>query len=164
MSLTRSPRYLCEILLRYLGQLNEAAIHEVGWRDFESHCATVLEENGYRVLGNVWFRDETRRYQMDIVAVLLRRVICIDCKAWTKGGGSSRARMAAQTQRERTMKLKSVAIKGLPHPEEMSFFPMVVTLKSEDVVLHEGVAIVPFEMLNTFVVNFDSYEAELFRA
>lgn len=154
----------CEELLGYLNRLDTASIKAVDWRDFESRCAEVLAENGYKVLGSIWFRGPDRRYQIDVVGVLLNRVICIDCKAWTTGGGSSRSKRAVESQKERTLRLKRcVSVRGLAGPEDMDFYPLIVTLRSEDVTLHDGVAVVPFEMFNTFLVEFDSYEDRLFK-
>ena len=154
----------CQRLLDILGSLDEAGVKGVGWKDFESHCARVLEENGYRVLGSIWFKGQCRRYQIDVVGALIRRVICVDCKAWTKGGGSSRSRRAAESQKERTIQLKCcMSVRGLGGCGRMRFYPLVVTLRSEDITMHEGVPVVPFEKLNSFIVGFDSYEDELFK-
>ncbi len=159
------PEVSCGDLLRCLSQLDDVTIARIDWREFESHCTQVLEENGYRVLGSVWFSDQERRYQIDVVGVRMKRVVCIDCKAWTTGGGTHRSRKAAEAQKVRTVKLKaSLSSKGSSGTEEMAFFPLIVTLKAEGVFAHDGVAIVPFEMLNAFLVDFDSYRAELFRA
>ena len=69
-----------------------------------------------------------------------------------------------ESQKERTLRLKCcVSVGGLASPEDMDFYPLIVTLRSEDVTLHGGVAVVPFEMFNTFLVEFDSYEDRLFK-
>lgn len=154
----------CQRLLDVLGRLDDAGVKGVAWRDFESHCARILEENGYRVLGSIWFRGQGRRYQIDVVGALIGRVICIDCKAWKRGGGSSRSKRAAEGQKERTIQLKGcMSVRGLRGCEAMHFYPLVVTLKSEDVTIHEGVPVVPFEKLNSFIVGLDCYEDEIFR-
>ncbi len=151
-------------LLEALGALDDAQVKRIGWRNFESLCARLLEENGYKVLGSIWFRDQNRRYQIDVVGALLRRVICIDCKAWTKGGGLYRSIKAARDQKERTIQLRRcMSATKLQPRDEMHLYPMVVTLKSEDVTVHEGVPVVPFDKLNSFIVGFDWYEDELFR-
>ena len=150
----------CEELITCLGEFSDEA--ELDWRDFESHCARILEENDYTIRAGVWFRDEERKYQIDVVGVILSRVLCVDCKAWARGGGSSRSRNAAELQRERTAKLKEiVGQKGILMDPSMRFYPMVITLKNEGISLHEGTPIVPFEALNSFLVDLDLIEAEL---
>jgi hypothetical protein len=154
----------CEKLLRCLDRLDDAGINKVGWQDFESHCAHVLERNGYRVPGSVWFRGPDRRYQIDVVGMLLGRVLCIDCKAWKKGGGSSRLMKAAESQKERAIQLERCVSPGvLGDHDGMAFYPLIVTLRSQDLQVHEGVAAVPFSALNTFLVDFDLYQEDLFR-
>ena len=152
----------CERILLSLSTLRDGPLHELRWQDFERHCAEVMERNGYRAAGGIWFHDGERRYQIDVVGIHPRRVICADCKAWNSGGGTHRSRKAAEEQKERTIKLKSnVRFVGLAG---LDFFPLIVTLKTEGVVLHEGVAVVPFELFNAFLVDFPCYEGELFSA
>ncbi len=154
----------CQRLLDILGRLDDIGVKGVRWRDFESQCARILEENGYRVLGSIWFKGQGRRYQIDLVGALMGRLICVDCKAWTRGGGSSRSRRAAESQKERTIQLKGcMSVRGLEGHGGMRFYPLVVTLRAEDITIHEGVPVVPFEKLNSFIVGFDCYEDELFR-
>ncbi len=157
------PAMVAQDLLDRLNHLDCGALVQVGWRDFEARCAEVLAENGYTVLGSLWFRGANRRYQIDVVAVLLRQILCIDCKAWRKGGGSYRSRRAAESQKERTIQLKGrISPKGLPIDDGAVLYPIVVTLRSEDLAIHGGVPIVPFQGLNTFVVDFDSYRESFF--
>ncbi len=146
-----------------LRNLDHEGIDEVHWREFEDYCGQVLAENGYRAQRNVWFSTPERRYQIDVVGIGLGRAICVDCKAWKVGGGTSRARTAAREQKERTVQFKR---HGYPRDgkrrKETRFYPLIVTLKSEEVVLDEGVAVVPFQGLNRFIFDFYAYEPELF--
>lgn len=155
----------CRELLESLGNLDTETIRETDWRDFEGACAGLLSENGYRAQRNVWFSTPDRRYQIDVVGLGLRRVICIDCKAWTTGGGSSRSRSAVRDQKERTVQFKRWGShRGIADAEKAPFYPLIVTLRNEDLVLHRGVAVVPFEMLNRFLLDFHRHEAGLFSA
>jgi hypothetical protein len=154
----------CEAILESLLNLKDGPLEDLRWQDFERHCAEVMEGNGYRVLGGICFRDGERRYQIDLVAVHHRRVLCADCKAWRSGGGAHRSRKAAEDQMERTGKLRGHARAVEEGIEGLDFYPLVVTLKCEAITLHEGVPVVPFEMLNAFLVDFESYRAQLSRA
>ena len=71
---------------------------------------------------------------------------------------------AAEAQLERTTELSACLIKiGLSSLENLVLFPIVVTLMHEGITIHEGVPIIPFELFNSFLVDFDSYEDELAR-
>ena len=152
----------CELLLAHLSELNESALAQLDWRDFEHHCATVLERNGYRVTGGLCFRDEDRKYQVDVVGVKANRVLCLDCKAWLTGSGASRSRKAAEVQRERSARLKAHLAAGASRAgADFTFYPVVVTLKNEGTFLHDGTPVVAFQDLNHFLINFEYYEPEL---
>jgi hypothetical protein len=154
----------CRDLISYLEVLDGSRISDLDWRDFESHCGTVLRENGYEVTEGICFSNVKRKFQIDIVAAGLKHALCIDCKAWKRGGGRGRSIRASEDQLERTMELRScLESKGLMHLEALKLYPALVTLQQEDISIHEGVPIVPFEQLNAFLVNFAYYEDELAR-
>jgi hypothetical protein len=154
----------CEAILESLLNLRDGPLKDLRWQDFERHCAEVMEYNDYRVIGGIWFKDDERRYQIDLVAVSNRRVLSADCKAWRAGGGAHRSRKAAEGQMERTARLRAHARARDEGIANLDFYPLVVTLKCEAITLHEGVPVVPFEMLNAFLVHFESYQAQLSRA
>ena len=144
--------------------MDGASLTGVDWRDFESHCGTVLRENGYGVIGGLCFRNDERKFQIDIVATSIRHALCIDCKAWRSGGGGGRSIKAAEAQLERTTELRSfLSEEGPDSLGELALFPVVVTMMREGISIHEGIPIIPFELFNSFLVNFDSYEDELAR-
>jgi hypothetical protein len=154
----------CRELISSLEMMDGARTIDLDWRDFESHCGKVLRENGYDVIGGIVFANGERKYQMDIVATSLRHALCIDCKAWKRGGGTGRSMRAAEEQLERTVQLRAclerrgpLSLKGL------ILYPAIVTLMNEGISVHEGIPIVPFELFNYFLVGFDSYENELVR-
>jgi len=154
----------CGDLISSLEMLDGKRIRELDWRDFESHCGTVLRENGYSVTGGVCFSNGERKFQIDVVAAAQKHALCIDCKAWKRGGGWGRSIRAAADQLERTTELRScLECKGLSYLEGLDLYPALVTLHHEGISIHEGVPIVPFEQLNAFLVDFDYYEDELAR-
>ncbi len=129
----------------------------IDWRDFESYCSRVVAENGYQVKRNVWLGGKRRR-QIDVIGSLFRRVLSIDCKAWTRAGGPSRLVLAASKQRERTALLKDRCSRGLNDLDpSVPFYPLIVTLRDEVIRVVSGTPIVSFIDFNSFLVHMDSY-------
>jgi len=154
----------CQELVSSLEMMDGARITDLDWRDFESHCGDVLRENGYSVIGSIIFANDERKYQVDIVATSLRHALCIDCKAWKRGGGTGRSIKAAEEQLERTVQLRAcLEARELTSLRDLILYPAIVTLMNEGTFVHEGIPIVPFELFNSFLVGFDSYENELVR-
>jgi hypothetical protein len=152
----------CRELISSLEMMEGTRITDLDWRDFESHCGDVLGENGYDVIGGIVFANGERKYQVDIVATSLRHALCIDCKAWKRGGGTGRSMKAAEEQLERTVQLRAcIEARGLSSLNNLILYPAVVTLMNEGISVHEGIPIVPFELFNSFLVDFDSYENDL---
>jgi hypothetical protein len=152
----------CRELISSLEMMDGASIIDLDWRDFESHCGKILGENGYSVIGGIVFTNGERKYQVDILATSLRHALCIDCKAWKRGGGIGRSMKAAEEQLERTVQLRaSLETRGLSSLGDSTLYPAIVTLMNEGISVHEGIPIVPFELFNSFLVSFDSYENEL---
>jgi hypothetical protein len=118
------------------------------WQYFERLVAFVFESNGYDIYVNVVKRFGGAKRQYDVIAEGPRHIIAADCKRWTgRRYKASMLRNAADRQIERCLCLKSGSAKGI--------IPLIVTLMSEDIVIHQGVPIVPIEKLNAFINSWE---------
>jgi hypothetical protein len=124
------------------------------WQFFERLVAFVFKQNDYEVavsvvkrLGKKRSAGNTKR-QYDVIAESPRHVFAADCKRWTgRRYKSSMLKSAAEKQIERCMFLKAETKKPI--------LPLIVTLMREDVVIHDGVPVVPIEMLNSFIHSWE---------
>jgi len=117
----------------------------LGWREFEVFVSQAFESYGYQVKHDYRFRIGSRRRQVDVVATLGRRVFCVDCKHWAKGGNLSGV---VRSQLERCSLLAQV----MP---DKAVYPLIVTLASNTII--EGVPVVAAYALRDFLLNLEQY-------
>ena len=118
------------------------------WQYFERLVAFVFDSNGFDVSVGVVKKFGGAKRQYDVIAEGPRHIIAADCKRWTgRRYKASLLRSAADRQVERCTCLKSEA--------EKNIIPLIVTLMNEDIVIHQGVPIVPIEKLNTFINSWE---------
>jgi len=124
------------------------------WQFFEKLVGFVFEQNGFGVDVGVVKKGFGTKRQYDVLAENPRYVFAADCKRWTGNRyKDSLLRAAAGKQTERCMLLKGETDKGI--------IPLVVTLMTEGIVIHEGVPIVPFEKLNTFLNSWEECDEDI---
>jgi hypothetical protein len=128
------------------------------WQFFEKLAAFVFEQNDYEVsMGIVkkfGCKNRFSKRQYDIIAENPRHVFAVDCKRWTgRRYKSSQLRVAAEKHIERCILLK--------RDSEKEIIPLIVTLMQEGMVVHDGVPIVPIEMLNTFLNTWEECGDEI---
>ncbi|RPI39521.1 MAG: hypothetical protein EHM53_05400 [Methanoregulaceae archaeon] len=131
-----------------IGELEGVAEGSV-WQHFERLTAFIFEQNGFRVsVGTVKTLNRKRR-QYDVIARKNGRTFLVECKRWS----GSRYRLAA---------LKRAVVQ---HGERVQFYeeitaedavPVVVTLIEEEILVFEGVPLVPVHRLNAFISELES--------
>jgi len=124
------------------------------WQDFEFFVCQVAEEVGYRALHDI--RMKKPRMQIDAVCIKGDFGISFDCKHWRYYSHSAIS-SAAIAQGKRSARLcESKIIPGVRR-----VLPAVVTIHETAIRLLDGVAIVPVNAINTFLLdamyNFDIF-------
>lgn len=133
----------------------EEIFSRLNWNEFEQGVAEIFTANEFSVKRNVRFKTR-RRYEIDIVAMKGNKVFCIDCKRL--GGGrykSSELKRAIALQKERMREFKKFIKKSGLHT--LKFYPLIVTLKEEDLIKFNNCFVVPVWKLNSFLVNLERY-------
>ncbi len=136
------------------------------WKDFEGLIAQILVENGFHCTESFRRRGNANIHGMeiDVIGIRGKMGLSIDAKMWSiRGGKKSALQVAAEKQKERTVRLTGqldrLAQKIVTMKEgEYEFIPIIVTWLVEDVEMHDGVPIVPVFKFNSFVLNFESYQ------
>jgi hypothetical protein len=111
----------------------ERVCRKLNWKEFEQVTLIALDSNGYDSKRHFIFKQRRKRWEIDIVGVKGRLVLCVDCKHWTYGWQRSRITTAVQQQIVRTKALAdeiSNHIKRLRLSDrtEFTFVPILVTL------------------------------------
>ena len=136
------------------------------WQEFEDIAAVALERNNYVAAKNVRFKHAGRRMEIDVVGCRKPLVICIDCKHWRHGTGSSALRRIAEAQVERTRALAE----SLPNVsleiecakwDKAKFVPAILTLIPVSFKFYDKVPIVPVLQLQDFLSQLPAYTEPL---
>jgi hypothetical protein len=132
--------------IRELETVSEAGV----WQNFERLAAFIFEKHEFAVtVSTVKTLNRTRR-QYDVIARKRDRTFLVECKKWA----GSRYRLSA---------LKRAI---LQHKERTAFYeilmqedavPVIVTLIEEEILVYEGVPIVPVLRLDAFIRELDNH-------
>ena len=126
------------------------------WQEFEAMAAVALELNGYSARKNVRFKQEGRRWEIDVVGCRKPLVLCIDCKHWHHGMHRSTMNKMATAQAERVAafadSLPSIS-SDLPCAKwsKVKFVPVILSLIPFAPKFCDNVPVVPVLQLQDFV-------------
>lgn len=140
---------------------------KAGWRDFEQLCSRILEKLGFQTITNVRFKIESSVRELDVLAFREPRVLAMDCKKWVRRRESS-LKSAARAHKERCMhfarslvNLREVLL-IVSRWREAKLYPVVVDIHETATKVFEGVPIVPFRKLISFVNELENFEDEIY--
>jgi len=145
------------------GKPIEKIIEKFDWHEFENLVAKIYENNSFLVKQNFRFKTK-RRYEIDIVAIKSKIVLCVDCKEWGKGRHKKSGLInAVKKQEERMMQLENFLKRNLIARQSLNLslnhkvYPMIVTWLQEDLIKESNTFIIPIWKLNSFLVEIYNY-------
>jgi Holliday junction resolvase len=144
------------------GETIEKILEKFDWREFEKAVAGIFEANNFKVRQNFVFKTK-RKYQIDILAVGERIVLCVDCKRWSMGRYKKAGlKNAAKIQEERVSELinflrKNLFAKQMLKIKAQKFYSLVVTLFEEDLFEENKTFFVPVWKLNSFLLDMEKF-------
>jgi Holliday junction resolvase-like predicted endonuclease len=145
------------------GKEIEEVLKNLDWKDFEEFVVNVFSDNNFVVKRNFRFKTK-RRYEIDIVASRGNSVVCVDCKEWSKGRyKKSGLKHAVKNQENRVKEFKKflkknlIAQNVLKIEPDSAFYPLIVTLFEEDLIIENNTFIVPVWKLNGFLLELEKY-------
>jgi hypothetical protein len=141
---------IAALALMRLGYDGEKVAGMLGWNEFEELCARLLLSAGYEVKRNIVLTRPRR--QIDIVATSNLLSLCIDCKHYMKSIGYPSLSRFAQAQAVRTRFYKTKT--GHKGP----IMPVILTLIEDEVLMADGVPVVPMLKLRNFLCSINPYE------
>ena len=136
------------------------------WKEFEDMASTALERNGFSVAENVRFKNQGKRWEIDVVGCKKPLVVCVDCKHWHRGMAPSALKRIVEEQEERTLAFS----KHLPSPSlriecatwtTAKFIPAVLSLVAGRFKFYDDVPIVPVLQLQDFLNQLPAYANSL---
>jgi hypothetical protein len=141
-----------------LGALQDAA-KGLTWQEFETFGEECLSRSGFLTKKGVLLRDETRRWQIDIVAKKTEMVLAFDCKHWDSPNYSSKFNKAAEHQKRALSVLMRRKGPG-SIPGEWGL-PVILTLYDPRSSIHNDVVLVSVGQLSDFLSHLTPYDAAL---
>ncbi|MBS7250228.1 MAG: hypothetical protein KIH08_06510 [Candidatus Freyarchaeota archaeon] len=140
----------------------------LSWKEFEAFSRRVLETNNFFCIQNFRFSQNQRRYEIDVVRLKNPLVLCVDSKHYKKSGKNQILKTYCKKQIERAEALSKALPKmflkmGLLGWKEAKIIPLIVTLLAEGVNFSEGVPIVPFFKLNSFVMDLPNHLNQVYQ-
>ncbi|MEK6909599.1 MAG: restriction endonuclease, partial [Candidatus Aenigmatarchaeota archaeon] len=66
------------------GKNIEDILEKYDWQKFEGIITEIFQENGFYTRQNFRFKTK-KRHEIDVIAVKGNRMICVDCKWWSRG-------------------------------------------------------------------------------
>ena len=140
----------------------------LSWKEFEAFSRRALETNNFFCIQNFRFSQNQRRYEIDVVGLKNPLVLCVDSKHYKKSGKNQILGTYCKKQIERAEALSKALPKmflrmGLLRWKEAKIIPLIVTSLAEGVNFSEGVPIVPFFKLNSFVMDLPDHLNQVYQ-
>jgi len=139
-----------------LGADIERVCRNLSWKEFEDVAVTAFQTNGYSTIKHFRFRHENRMWEIDVLAVKGKIVLCVDCKRWMKRLAASTMSRVAKAQIERVKALsknfsKIMDKSTFPAEGRIFLIPMILSLVPASSKFCNGVPIVPILQLQNFL-------------
>ncbi len=149
-----------------LGADMEHISNLLSWQEFEEIAAFALKTHGFTVVNNVHFKNEARKYEIDVIGCRKPLVICVDCKHWQHSIAPSSLRKIVDAQIERARVLSD----SLPNKklslectkwQDAKFIPAILSLLPSSFKFYYNVPIVPIFQMQEFLNQLPAYTESL---
>jgi hypothetical protein len=117
---------------------------DVAWQHFEELVAFIFSKNDFLVEVRKVKTFKKKRRQYDVIAKRDNKTILVECKKWA----GNRYRLSALKTAVQKHKERSEFYRVLTN-EAVS--PVIVTFIEEEILIFEGVPIIPIFRLNSFI-------------
>jgi predicted transcriptional regulator len=144
-----------------LGATIEESASMLSWKEFESFCTKVLEENGYSCIQEFRFKSiRGQRFECDILATRKPLLVMADCKHYLGRVKGLRTVVEKQTERvDALSKSVPTVVRSIPQIVEWNeavVVPVIITLFPENIAMINDVPVVPGFKLNQFIQELPS--------
>ncbi|RLI20231.1 hypothetical protein DRO54_06710 [Candidatus Bathyarchaeota archaeon] len=139
-----------------LGADIEKVCRNLSWKEFEDLAVKAFQANGYSTIKNFRFRHRNRMWEIDLLAVKGRIVVCVDCKRWMRRLVPSTIAKVVETQIERVKALSEI-LQESRHKlnfileKNVYLVPMILSLIPSSHKFWNGTPIVPILQLQDFL-------------
>ena len=159
--LTNSARFKLAVEAVRHGALQQVA-RALSWQEFEAFTEECLQTVGFDTRKGIIVKDDSRRWQIDVIAKKSRMILAIDCKHWESPGYDSKLTKAADHQRLALHALiKQMTARGEVGREGVFALPIILTLFEPRSRLVDGAVVVSVEQFADFLEGVSPFASEL---
>ena len=159
--LTNSARFKLAFEAVRHGALQQVA-RALSWQEFEAFTEECLQTVGFDTQKGTIIKDESRRWQIDVIAKKSRMILAIDCKHWESPGYDSKLSNAAEHQKLAVQALiRQMTARGELGRERILALPMILTLLEPRSRMVDGVVVLSVEQLADFLEGVSPFASEL---
>jgi hypothetical protein len=159
--LSNSARFKLAFEAVRRGALQQVA-RALTWQEFEAFAEECLQIVGFVTQKGIMVKDDSRRWQIDVVAKKGPMILAIDCKHWESPGYQSKLNSAAQHQKRAVQALiRQRAARGEVGRDGLLVLPMILTLFEPRSRMVDGVVAVSIEQFADFLEGVSPFSPEL---
>ncbi len=159
--LTNSARFKLAFEAVRHGGLQQVA-RALTWQEFEAFTEECLRTVGFDTQKGLIVEDDSRRWQIDVIAKKSPMILAIDCKHWESPGYESKLSNAAEHQKLALQALiRQMAARGEIGREGLLALPMILTLFEPRARVVGGVVVVSIEQFGDFLERVSPFSSEL---
>jgi len=159
--LTVSARFKLAFEAVKLGALQQVA-RALTWQEFEVFAEECLQSVGFDTRKGVIVKDDSRRWQIDVIAKKGSMVLAVDCKHWESPAYDSKLTKAAEHQKLALQALfRQMSARGEVGREGILGLPVILTLFEPRSRLANGAVAVSVEQFADFLEGTSPYSSEL---
>ena len=159
--LSNSARFKLAFEAVRAGGLQQVA-RALTWQEFEAFTEECLQTVGFDTQKGLIVKDDSRRWQIDIIAKKSPMILAIDCKHWESPGYESRLSNAAEHQKLAVQALiRQRAARGEVGRDGLLVLPMILTLFEPRSRMVDGVVAVSIEQFADFLEGASPFSPEL---
>ena len=159
--LTNSARFKLAFEAVRHGALQQVA-RALSWQEFEAFTEECLQTVGFDTQKGTIIKDESRRWQIDVIAKKSRMIFAIDCKHWESPGYDSKLTKAADHQKLALHALiQQMTGRGDVEREGVFALPIILTLFEPRSRLVDGAVVVSVEQFADFLEGVSPFSSEM---
>ena len=160
--LTNSTRFkLASEAVRH-GALQQVA-RALSWQEFETFTEECLQAVGFDTQKGIIVKDDSRRWQIDVIAKKGPVILAVDCKHWESPGYDSKLSKAAEHQKQAVQALiqQMTRSREVGGGESVLALPVILTLFEPRSRLIGRAVAVSIQQFANFLEGVTPYSSEL---
>ena len=132
------------------------------WQEFEAFAEDCMQSVGFDTQKGIVVKDDSRRWQIDVIAKKGSMILAVDCKHWESPGYNSKLIKAAEHQKLAVQALmQQMIVKGEIEGAGTLALPIILTLFEPRARVANGAVVVSVEQLADFLEGISPYSSEL---